>query len=431
MMGASTNGELCVILPFSIAGNSSLPSSNARPFYFDKHHELVRTTSSFSWTDFDQICKKIEISQYNLGELFQHLKVSRGCLNAWAENVTSPAGAAESEIDLMAWIWSLASQLKLNLPELQFTADTEVKAFLEGLVPFLASTRNRCDGAVLKQFDEWMVPILLLEVHSSPYKNSVSKTAVDVIDQLRLLRSFNPHIHECSGFTFPKYREPSFVTEVRVTFSGFRFKVSLQPLKREEVKERIDDVLKNNFSFHVSDPLLCFIRLSEDELKQMSDKFQAGSVKQKKSKHSIVVYDEDRFFKYAPTSFYRETLGILKSEIKSPKHISLHSDEVYIGRLRFFSFPKLLPPLNHTRVRKCLEDFVVKTATALIELHGFGYAHLDVRLPNISFKVDDHGEYYVKLIDLDRCREIESGDSLSYEGEMYRFPSTWDTSQLD
>lgn len=221
------------------------------------------------------------------------------------------------------------------------------------------------------------------------------------------------------------------MTEVRVTFTNFHFNVtfSLHPHKKEEVENKITDVLKNNFSFQVSDPLFCFIRLSEDELKKISDQFQAGSVTQKKSKHSIVAYDEHRFFKYAPTLMSQNSLMMLKGSIESSKHVSLYSDLRWFSDLAFFSFPKLLPPLSHTLVRKCLGDFVVKTATALLELHKFGYAHLDVRLPNICFDVDDSG-YFVNLIDLDRCRRIRTGDGLPYEGEMYRFPSIWSTGQL-
>ena len=71
---------------------------------------------------------------------------------------------------------------------------------------------------------------------------------------------------------------------------------------------------------------------------------------------------------------------------------------------RFYSFPAQLPPLSTAEVSMCLIDFMVRTALALQELHGFGYAHLDVRIPNICFSKEKNaeGEYYdVKLIDLD------------------------------
>ena len=64
----------------------------------------------------------------------------------------------------------------------------------------------------------------------------------------------------------------------------------------------------------------------------------------------------------------------------------------------------------------------MRTAEALQELHGFGYAHLDVRVPNICFSKEKNrnGEYDVKLIDLDWSTTILSRDLSGFVGEMYR-----------
>ena len=68
----------------------------------------------------------------------------------------------------------------------------------EGLMPFRHSLNNQPDGVVLchLSFDNggWKLPLFILGVHSSPYVYSVSKTVVDVMDQLRLLRCFNAEI---------------------------------------------------------------------------------------------------------------------------------------------------------------------------------------------------------------------------------------------
>ena len=50
-----------------------------------------------------------------------------------------------------------------------------------------------------------------------------------------------------------------------------------------------------------------------------------------------------------------------------------------------FAFLVELPPLLWREVATCLIDFMERTAEALQELHGFGYVHLDVRVPNICF----------------------------------------------
>ena len=73
------------------------------------------------------------------------------------------------------------------------------------------------------------------------------------------------------------------------------------------------------------------------------------------------------------------------------------------------------------------------TAIALIELHDYGFAHLDVRIPNICFAedYDGDGKYMVKLIDLDRCKHVTATTGSSYEGEMYRAPDDWTCDRLD
>ena len=81
----------------------------------------------------------------------------------------------------------------------------------------------------------------------------------------------------------------------------------------------------------------------------------------------------------------------------------------------------------------CLIDFMVRTASALQELHGFGYAHLDVRIPNICFSQEKNaeGECDVKLIDLDRCVVVATLDVSGYVGEMYKILPGWTTNKLD
>ena len=72
------------------------------------------------------------------------------------------------------------------------------------------------------------------------------------------------------------------------------------------------------------------------------------------------------------------------------------------------------------------------TAIALEELHRFGFAHLDVRIPNICF-ARNGDDYVVKLIDLDRCVKDRKSDLSGYKGEMYKpqQKSIWTASQYD
>ena len=135
----------------------------------------------------------------------------------------------------------------------------------------MCSIDNQPDGVVLRSFTfdliEWKLPVVIIEVHSSPYLNTLLQTAADVIDQLRLLRCFNANITECVGFTFPKYagngiQNESCVTKVCVSFENYRFNIQLSPLAIEEVKEEIEATLKKAMEFCAQLPFFSFINSS-------------------------------------------------------------------------------------------------------------------------------------------------------------------------
>ena len=72
------------------------------------------------------------------------------------------------------------------------------------------------------------VPALLVEVHSSPFRDSVRKCILGVIEQLCLYRTANPDVSSCIGFTFPKLPSAGTgnlqsVVQVTVTWASFQF----------------------------------------------------------------------------------------------------------------------------------------------------------------------------------------------------------------
>ena len=80
-------------------------------------------------------------------------------------------------------------------------------------------------------------------------------------------------------------------------------------------------------------------------------------------------------------------------------------------------------PLDEEAARKCLRTFTEKVHDALEELHKFGFAHSDVRLPNICFDQEENAV----LIDLQLAEtsDIEfrnSVKSLQTESCLYRRP---------
>ena len=436
-----------IVIDFSlmVVGHSASASCSSRPFLFEQQHRLVSSTG-FPWARFDQL-NKIHPT-YNLDDLFCHLNFTKKEREDYSNEVNCPRNFGAG-CHAIAWVKKLiqsSSSLSSSSSSLSYSADIVLDAFEKGLVPFLTSLENRPDGVVLGSFqcdggENWNLPIFILEVHSSPYKNSVSKTAADVLDQLRLLRCFDKdHIDKCVGFTFPKYptetlNNKTCVTKVTVSFKGFEFFVDLAPLQigdvQTEIVRAIDSILLR--FRHDRYPMFCFIRYSSEELKEASRQLSnVPGVRQVPTKHSILLRNDDTFWKYIPRSMEFRNLTRLNSTLSSrnPMHVTLFRNMVCIEDNVFFEFPAQLPPLTKDEVKVCLSDFMMMTATALIELHEFGFAHLDVRIPNICF-AQNQNDYIVKLIDLDRAIKDKVVDVGGYVGEMYATQDGWSASQCD
>ena len=376
--------------------------------------------------------------QYNLQHLLTQLQVAPTLSTA---QVICSEGCNCYPI---AWVKSIFDNAyQYDGIKLSCTADIVVKAFENILVPFLASVKNRPDGVVLCEFKQWNVPIFILEVHSSPYKYSVAKTAVDVIDQLRLLRCFDANISKCVGFTFPKFSKDNIenktcVTKVTVSFKDFKFCIHLSPLQISNVKSEIQEVVQGtkNFLFRYN-PFLCFMRLSQKDKMEIAGTFcvHPSKVEQVETRHCIILKTDDTFWKYIPRLSEFVNYGLFLEDMKikcvKPKHMTLPSGTTLHEGLMFYVFPSKIPPLTKSEAEQCLCDLITKTATALQELHNLGYAHLDVRLPNICFTASNRADNDVTLIDLDRVISIKHGSVEGYIGEMYNVPHQWLPSQCD
>ena len=185
----------------------------------------------------------------------------------------------------------------------------------------------------------------------------------------------------------------SCVTKVTVSFENFCFCVHFQQLlKMEDVSCSVADVLEEAAKFHALEPFFCFIRFSEEELQTVSTTLTSvgcpgGDVKQIPSKHSILILSSNQYWKYIPHSKemgrVEKVNAVLRQE--KAKFILPYSNEVWLSDMRLFAFPAQMSPLKRKEVGECLGDFLTRTADALEELHSLGFAHLDVRIPNICF----------------------------------------------
>ena len=124
-----------------------------------------------------------------------------------------------------------------------------VKAFVP-LSPIFVSSDIRPDLVMYKN----SIPVLVIEVHSSPYEQTLRKLAFVLIEQLRLLRNLDETRDEVHGFSFPKSSEPSCVSQMTVTWNSnnLHFDVAYSVFKMEKVKENVEQAVSQIYHLQVS-----------------------------------------------------------------------------------------------------------------------------------------------------------------------------------
>jgi len=153
-------------------------------------------------------------------------------------------------------------------------------------------------------------------------------------------------------------------------------------------------------------------------------------VEQVATKHSILVKGSNFFWKFIPSiseSFEYQTF--YEKQVNNPfVHILFPVTYTWLEDAKFYKFAELDPPLSKSEAKLCLCDLLKETAKALSELHGRGFAHIDVRLPNICFTTTGTR---VKLIDLDRVVKVGANPDRMYHGEMYVLSNGWNAANCD
>jgi len=129
---------------------------------------------------------------------------------------------------------------------------------------------------------------------------------------------------------------------------------------------------------------------------------------------SLVFMMQDMVYKMPLTLKAQQRLSFLYNLTlrgTSPKQVLLPHDQ----KKNFFMYYRLEKPLDIKPLKDSYLEFAASVINALDELHGLGFAHLDVRLPNICFR-----EHNAVLIDLDDCLDIgETPGVFSDKSHMY------------
>ena len=287
---------------------------------------------------------------------------------------------------------------------------------------YLSSSRIKPDASLF--YGD--IPLLLCEVHSSCYVADICKCVISLVFQLRVLRLCDADIDSVCGFVFPNDDEETLVTMVEVKWNNLVFKPNYTYLKQESVIDKIGVVLKSQCTFSKAN---YFMALSSKELSELEGKLKCtSSLVQVESKFSILVRDDQYYYKLVPSVAERENLRqfreiyyISKANAVQFKYLSLP-----IASLNVYSVSTFFQYESHphhfetlTEVKECSVPFLTEALNALKELHDLDYAHTDVILPNFCVSRD----YQLMLIDFDRSQPATSWYRISDRNFLYQSPT--------
>lgn len=273
--------------------------------------------------------------------------------------------------------------------------DTKVRELLR-LTPIFVSNDLRPDVVMYKGG----IPVLVIEVHSSPYKNTLRKLSLVLVELLRFLKNADEGINEVCGFCFPKSSEASCVCQMTVSWDveSFRFEVKYSALAARDVEKNVQEVYRkqsSRFSNVTPKQRLFSIPLCEGSKTSFKKALKIDEpVYQMYSKSALLLCDGSKVYKHIIDQSEENTIFALFNGIGHHHKRFLLPLAVIIKfrSTHFFEYPYILPPLLREEARTCLGTFVQSVIEALQELHKVtGCAHLDVRLENICFSKEYEG----------------------------------------
>ena len=258
----------------------------------------------------------------------------------------------------------------------------------------------------------------------------------NLVDVLRFIRHFDLSIDTWTGFAFPKVKVDSsnnYAVKVGVRWKDLQFVPEVSALKlldiAQEVKHTFEVQLNLVQQLYVSEEEVMhkemyLVPLSEADIDYFANALQPSPsssrskvIKQVESPFSILLCDGSCYYKYSPKSEVRETLFSLcmllgkdKDSLLSSNLILPH-DTMLIRELVFFVFHAVkYNNLSKAIAKTCLGELAGGIVEGLKTLHDLGFAHLDVRLPNVCVSAD----FEVKLINFDRATKVKSYENADF-----------------
>jgi hypothetical protein len=304
----------------------------------------------------------------------------------------------------------------VGMQEVDITVRKGVPHFAH-LYPLYCSTDQRPDLTVFRRADK--LPLILVEVHSSPFQATVRKLIFGVIDQLRLYRTYNTRITQCVGFAFPKLHMQQCVIKVSVKWEHMVFSYTLTPITNSEcvmdcVATQLRTVTAEAPSSGLNQELRFLVPLSQEDLSMFGDG-ATGSPVQLPSRAATLVRHGIDYFK-APAHYVEVMQLLTMAGNSTPPPATIRLQQLWVGRHKFFTYTGVpYGPLTCTEAHNCLYNLVPQLVRIVQSLHASGWAHQDIRLENICFNT----AFRPVFIDLDRCTAAHEsgwhGDSCMYD----------------
>ena len=299
---------------------------------------------------------------------------------------------------------------------------------LEKLPLLYCTTRQRPDVVVYQ--DRKLC--FTVEVHSSHYSTTLKKTIIGCVDTIRLLRNADTSVSSFTAFAFPNIDTKTTVVEVTVTFESLRFVYSLQSVEMQDVKNKIRSALNSAHAIPTDVDDSFVVKLSPADLDLFSkDARQLPSI----VSASILVEcrEKNLMYKVFSNSDAEARIGLFRStqgNTGGPKRCVKYGVEMINERVYVTTYNRITyDPLTPEEAKFCLFHLMNEIKLALDELHGYGFAHNDVRLPNVCFG----DSYEAVLIDLDMSSAPKRSTPLGTSC-MYRKPpgaTAWEARTSD
>ena len=262
--------------------------------------------------------------------------------------------------------------------------------------------------------------VLFIEVESSNFFTTVKKLYQLLLLQIAALRNVDQSIASVKGFVFPKLEKNNGVVCAEVTWDSKRLKFirSFSRLEISRVKAVVMAVLQEQDSFeHICMAFqqlkqqcsiaFSFLPVSVEEAQNVLEKEELVLIP---SKFSVIFFSErEKLVWKLPLCQNNLSTILLNRKQKSAHCPRVIYPTAVVGMLSlpFFEFPLMTEPLSLEDARKCYRSFACSVHDAISEFHTDGYAHLDIRLPNVCFAYNfETLEWYAVLIDLDRSKFI-------------------------